>query len=395
MTRRNPLFNFVVSLFFSFVIFSGVQVFSEEIIDNDYGWALDIPEGYKVAGYTPDGMSYQFKHDRLPVDLVMKLYPENIYSDPKTALEGTLKKLSGETEGIDTFVWRYTDCAICNFSTKVLSQKGSEGWAVSVKLPEKNTNLVLLCYADSDKADAVQQFMISTLNSLCIDRGSYFSPGIISTYGFNNDQTKKITLSINGRKIETSIKMDDEEAAEFLVDCEYSVLKFYAGNEKWKEAWQRYYKMIFRDSYSRLSKVAFDISTAFMPEAQKKNPTNPNAVLNEILLAWVQNFEYEREKNSSDFTNLIGVITGKGSDCDSRSLLLCCLMEQFGTKSTLFISNEYKHAVYGVDLNLDGAKIQIGDKWFVLNETTAKGVKPGLIAQDQNDTDKWIPVILP
>ena len=70
-------------------------------------------------------------------------------------------------------------------------------------------------------------------------------------------------------------------------------------------------------------------------------------------------------------------------------------MEQFGTKSTLFISNEYKHAVYGVDLNLNGAKIQVGDKWFVLNETTAKGVKPGLIAQDQNDTDKWIPVVLP
>ena len=395
MTRRKNKSQAYLFILFPLLILFSLRLSAEEVIDNDYGWSLDVPEGFKVAGYTPDGMSYQFKHDRLPVDLVMKLYPDSIYPEAIDALDGTLKKLSATTDNIDSFTWRYTNCAICQFETKILSQKGSNGWGVSVTLPEKQTQLVLLCYADSDKADAVQQFIISTINSLCVDRGSYFCPGIITSYGFNSTTDKKIELSINGKKIITTVKEDDAEAAQFVVDLEWSVLKLYAGNEKWKEAWQRYYKMIFRDSYGRLSRVAFDINCALMPEAQKKNSRNPNIAMNEMLLGWVQNFDYTREQNSSDFNNLISVITGGGSDCDSRSMLLCVLMEQFGTKSTLFISDIYKHAVYGLDLDINGAKIQVGEKWFVLNETTAKGVKPGLIAQDHSETEKWIPVVLP
>ena len=130
---------------------------------------------------------------------------------------------------------------------------------------------------------------------------------------------------------------------------------------------------------------------------KKKNPGNPNQSLNETLLNWVQNFEYVRTSGSkkSDFTNVIDVLCGKGNDCDSRSMLMCCIMQNLGVKSELFISRIYSHAVYGLDLNIPGAKIEVNGINFLLNETTARNIKPGLIAQDQCDTEKWIPVNLP
>ena len=70
-------------------------------------------------------------------------------------------------------------------------------------------------------------------------------------------------------------------------------------------------------------------------------------------------------------------------------------MSHLGIKPELFISREYSHAVYGLDLNLPGAKIEVNGTEFLLNETTAKGVRPGLMAKDMSDTEKWIPVLLP
>ena len=71
---------------------------------------------------------------------------------------------------------------------------------------------------------------------------------------------------------------------------------------------------------------------------------------------------------------------------------MCIILKQNGIDTSLFISREYSHAVYGAELNAEGAKIKVGEKEFLLGETTVKNLKPGLIAQDQNDTEKWIPV---
>ena len=75
-------------------------------------------------------------------------------------------------------------------------------------------------------------------------------------------------------------------------------------------------------------------------------------------------------------------------------MLLCILLAQNGIKTNLFISREYSHAVYGADINSQGAKIEVNGREYLLGETTVKNLKPGLIAQEQSDTEKWIPVPL-
>lgn len=396
MTRSRVLTIFTAVAVFLACVMLPCALSAETVTDNDFGYELDIPEGFKVIGYTPDGMSYQFKHDRLPVELVLKLYSTEIFPDATSALKGTLSKLSAKYDEIDNFTWRNANCAITIFDSKAISSKGSTGWAVSVNLAEKNADLVLLCYADTEKANDCEQFIISTLNSLAIDRGSFYSPGIITTYAYPSTSRKTLNLNIAGKRIVTTVDTEDSQANEFVIGCEYAVLTLYANNEKWKEAWSRYYKAIFRDSYSRLNKVAFDINSALFPLALKRNPKHPEEEINAMLLEWVQNFDYVRaaDKKSTDFTNVIDAISGFGSDCDSRSMLMCILMKQLGVNTALFVSAEYSHAVYGVLMNCEGAKIEIDGSWYLLNETTAKGVKPGLIAQDQSDTEKWIPVPL-
>lgn len=388
-----------------FTIFSAVAIFlllvmfpaylkAEEITDNDFGYSLDIPEGFIVAGYTPDGMSYQFKNTVVPVELVLRLYTTDVYDSSKSALEGTLKRISATNYEIEEFLWQNASCAISMFESSAIMQNGALGWAISANLNQKNANLVLLCYADSKNATAYECVIASTLNSLCINNNK-LSPGILTFCAFPKSTEKKVVLNIAGKKIETTIDSSDSEASSFVIDTEFSTLKFYANNNKWKEAWQRYYKMIFRDTYSRLSKVAFDINSALYPIALKKNPKNPEEELNALLLNWVQNFEYEHDSsnyNISDFTSPIDALCGAKSDCDSRSMLMCVLLRQNGIRTELFISREYLHAVYGADIKAQGAKIEENGINFLLGETTAKNIRPGLIAQDQSDTNKWIAV---
>ncbi len=394
MTRSKILTIFSAVAAFLLCTLVPAYLNAEEITDNDFGYSLDAPEGFKVSGYTPDGMSYHFKHSALPVELVLKLYTTDIFSTPDSALNGALKKLNAAYEQTDSFCWDNTECAITNFSCQAIMKNGASGWAVAANLPGKDANLVLLCYADSQKAENCGQFIFSTLNSLCISKNSRFSPGIITSYAFPEKEKSKIQLEIAGKKIETEIDAVASEANNFVIECEYSVLKLYANSPKWKEAWIRYYKAIFRDSYSRLSKAAFDITSAIYPAALKRNPNSPENALNEILLNWTQNFEYKRgNENSADFTSVIDSLTGTGSDCDSRSILMCTLLKQNGISTSLFISREYSHAVYGAEINAPGAKIKAGGKEFLLGETTVKNLKPGLIAQEQNDTEKWIPVL--
>lgn len=395
MTRSRILTIFSAVTVFLLCVMLPACLSAEEIADDDFGYYLDVPEDYKVESYTADGMTYLFKHKWLPVELIIKNYGTDVYPDSKTCLSATLNKLKATIEGIDTFKWRNADCAITIFDSKIMKNVPVTGWALSVNLPGKNDILTLLCYADSDKANDLEQFIISTLNSLCIDNGSFTSPGIITTYAFPKTQDRQVNLNIAGKRITTTFDADDAEASEFVIQCEYAVLKIFATKEKWNEAWTRFYKLIYRDNYSRLRKAASDIEGALLPQARKANPSNPSEEMNRMLLNWVQEFPYSRamEAEATDFTNPIAAITGSGSDCDSRSLLMCILLKHMGIKTCLFVSKIYKHALYGADISPAwGARIKVKKTDYLLGETTVKNLKPGLIAQEQSDTKKWIPM---
>ena len=377
--------------YFLLIIFAITSYsFSEQITDRDFGFSLDIPEGFEIADYTEDGMSYVFSHPNIPVTLVMKLTEEKNAKSAAEVLNINLKKLnaSGET---DSFKWNGTVCGISNFFMSL--DDNYSGWAVSAPVKIQDYYVILLCYAPESKKGC-EQFIISTINSLSINNEYLNTPGIITSYAFPPEGSESVLLKIGGKEIKTSLDKSDEEAAKFVIDLEYSVLNLYANHKMWKEAWQRYYRMIYRDNAGRLQQTAKNIYDSIYPELKKSKPQDADIKYAQALLSWVQTFGYERaqSKIESDFTSLPASIKGKGSDCDSRSMLVSVLLNYTGIDAAMLISREYSHAVVVTDIPAPGQTFTMENgREYLFGETTAR-VTWGMLAQDQADRTKWIPV---
>ena len=214
MTRFHK--NLVHTVFFISLLFSFTNLFAEKITDRDFGFSLDIPEGFEIADYTQDGMSYVFSHPNIPVTLIMKITEEKQASSAAEVLKKNLNKLSAKGE-TDSFNWNGTSCGISSF-TMTLDDKYF-GWSVAAPVKINGYYVVLFCYAPESKKGC-EQFIISTVNSLCIDSEYLNSPGIVTSYAFPSEDRKTISLQIGGKQIKSSLDKFDEEAAKFVIDLE-------------------------------------------------------------------------------------------------------------------------------------------------------------------------------
>ena len=389
MTRFHK-FSARLNIFLLLIFFSFSGLWAEQITDRDFGFSLDIPEGFEIADYTEDGMSYIFSHPNIPVTLIMKITTEPGLTTAADILKKNLGKLNAKSQ-IDSFMWNGSPCGVGTFTMTL--DDNYFGWATSAPVKIQDFYVLLICYAPESKKGC-EQFIISTINSLCIDSEKLNTPGIITSYAFPPEGRKSLTLKIGTSQINTSIDKSDEEAAKFIIDLEYAVLKLYANHKMWKEAWQRYYRMIYRDNSGRLQEAASDIYNTLYPELKRTKPQDADIKYAQALLSWVQTFGYERaaSKDESDFTSLPAAISGKGSDCDSRSMLICALLNYTGIDTALLISREYSHAMVVTDIPAPGQTFTMENgREYLFGETTAR-VTWGMIAQDQADRKKWIPV---
>lgn len=391
MTRPGLFKKLITALL---VLFFSTTLFAEAFTDTNYGYSFDLPEGYKVADMSDDGTGYMLQHMNCPVELVIKIVNEP-KSSSKDVLQSQLKKLNAVSD-IEKFNWNLTSCATGYFEMNL--GKSFAGWSACAPLTVKDTYIITLCYAPSEESTKYMNFIYSTLNSLCTDMKQYNTPGLIVSAAYPKEGTKPVTIGINNKKISSKIDRSDEEAAQFVVDMEYSVLTLYGKTDMWKEAWQRYYRMIYRDSFGRLETVASDIHDTLWPVALKERPDCPEIYYAQQLLSWVQQMQYYRGQHpsDSDFTALPAMLTGTGNDCDSRSLLVSLLLNSCGIESIMLFSPEYSHALTATLIKAPGQTYTLPgtDLKFLMGETTA-AVTWGMIAQEQADRSKWIEVVLP
>jgi hypothetical protein len=257
-------------------------------------------------------------------------------------------------------------------------------------LPLEKGILVLLVFTDSQYAKQLAQFEVSVIDSLCIDHGSFYSPGPVTCYAYPEEEETEVSVNIAGKTISTKFNKVDEEANKFVIEREFAVLSMYVQSSMRNAAWKRYYRMIYRDSYKRFRRAAFDIYNTLYEDFTKAE--NKDLSLAQMLLSWVQNFEYERDRTTSDFAPLFQVFENRGSDCDSRSMLLCILLSHMNYETNLFISSEYQHAFFGINIEGKGAHLTAGNKKYLLGETTAK-VNIGLVPQEMSEISKWMSVL--
>ncbi|QTQ13642.1 hypothetical protein HRQ91_03750 [Treponema parvum] len=379
--------------FFVALLFFPHKAQADFFYSEKYGYYLDLPEAYRIEDQAEDESSIFFTHSLLPVYFAIKIYEADAAKTSVSVLRDALDRLKSENE-ISEVKWNGSDCALADFSFAMPDKTQHKGWAACIPVGKGNAVACLLCYAPLQRNAQCSGLIISTIDSFVPSRAGFLNQGLIETFAFPYGKKKELTLNIGGKTIATRVDEQDAEAAKFVVEREYAVLTLYARHNLWKEAWQRYYRFVFRDSFSRLSAVSADIYKEIFSDAIKADINSPERVYAQTLLSWLQDFTYERNHKTSDFTDLISALSGAGSDCDSRSLLLCVLMKHIGVNSALFISREYSHAVAGLNITGDGAKIKVGQTDFLIAETTAH-VDIGKIAKDMSDKNKWIAVEFP
>lgn len=372
------------------------QLPAQVVTSQIYGYTIDLPQMSEIADMTEDETSILFTHQLLPVQTAVKIWPQEDFKNSRECLSATQQKLSatGEISGVR---WRNRECAV---SRLTLDKKAlgtpMEGWGCCIPLPDKKSYLTALSFAPSDRARDCEQFMLSVLDSIMPDSLSAKEAGLITAFAFPKTEKKEIILKISGKTIKTSLDKDDAQASQFVIDREFALFTLFAGQKCWKEAWQRFYRLIARDSAGRLKKVAFEIYQALMEDCRKESEDFPEAVLAQKLLTWTQNFSYERKSFSADradFASLPSVLEGGGSDCDSRSMLLMIFYRYFGLDSIMLISTKYSHAMVGVCLpGRQGQTYPLDEKEYLFGETTAQNLTLGMLAQDMQDRKFWIPV---
>ena len=375
-------------------VFAPLALSAEFYSSSYYGWNFDLPEGFVLKDASRDGLSFYLEHEFMKVRCAIKMYPLENYERSDLAMEDVLNKLKADGE-IDGFDWNGRRASVAQYEFKIPgNQTAQAGWGICATTLQNPIHLVFLCYADKDVSNDCQQFILSAVDSLCLEKADFRKPGPITSYAYNSAEKQEAAIKLGDEEIYAELPAQAKESGRFVIDREFSVLTLYAKQKQWKEAWQRYYRTIFREAYSRLDAAALAIYRALKIGALEKNPKNPNVAVCKSLLEWVQGFDYQRRQDTSDFNDLASVLQNLGSDCDSRALLLCVLMEHYGVRTELFISGIYSHALFGVDLPYPGARITSDGTDWLLCETTAP-VDMGLVAQEHSETANWIPVDLP
>ena len=390
MTRvKICVFSIVLSLF--------SVAFADVFPVPEYGYVIDFPEGFSLDDGSDDLSLLLFRHTMLPVEVMVKVWGADAYQTADAALTDSFAKLGAQGD-VAQVRWRNQRCAIAKMTMQNAALEGQHiGWACAIPLAEKKGWLTVLAYAPAQTAYDCEQFLLSVLDAVMTDVGSYKEAGIVTAYAFPAGKKTDLTLTIAGKTIATQIDGDDLEAAQFVIDREWAVFMVFAQTEYAYLAWQRFYRMIARDSMGRTKKIAFDVQNALMPDAQTTDPDCPHAALAQMLLHWTQYFTYERAsttEDKADFASIPSVLTGASSDCDSRSMLIAVLLKNMGVDACIFVSAEYSHAVLGVALDgKQGQTIDVDGTEYLVGETTAKDLTLGMLDASMQDRDKWLPVV--
>jgi hypothetical protein len=276
----------------------------------------------------------------------------------------------------------------------------NDGWALFLELDPPGTGVpgrdgaapggtkpLLLALAYGPRGtEGLQSLHLSALDSLAPTEGDRRAPGPVTEYAYPRGTPREIPLPQLDLKVR--IHEGDQEAAQALVDREFAVLRLGAETALWQEAWIRFYRAIYRDSFERLAETAFTLERFWN---SRKGETGDDREFAEWVLSWVQSFAYERDRMGSDFVNLISAAAEGQGDCDSRALLWAVILKQADIPAAIMVSRDYGHAMGLADLNGPGARFNLEGKPWLVAETTAT-VPLGLIGAGVSEISKWLGV---
>ena len=383
--KRKKIQHFLYFIFLTFCLASPLE--AELFTDSQLGYTIDLPEGFRAVTARA-GSRYIYQHTLIPVGLQIALYPYRQFASVEAAAEHITAQLRAQKRAI-RFLVQGNPALTANLQFTQQNQKQA-GWLLVLPLAEQKGWLILLTTTQAERAQEYEPLMISCLDAVFTGRQSFFEPGPMIQAVYPKEGTIKKEVLFNGKKLSVYFDRSDSEANQAVIEREFALLTLYLDSPMQKKAWQRYYRMIYRDSLSRCRHLSLMLEKELI-EVDSKGKRPAAEKITAALLTWMQDFTYTRDESGADFLNIPAVCTDRSGDCDSRAVLMAVLLQHFNIDSLVMIAPEQKHAVAAVDCPGDGARFTHNGKRYLIAETTAK-VPLGKIAQELADPSIWFAV---
>ena len=342
---------------------------------------MDLPEGYYyIDGDGRDRFSFEGP-DELMFDLVVY---DGRYNSMQELVDDVNRRISNQGD-VDFFDYYDKQAAIIK-----LTFGGFDGWGLVVELERTTAGttpmLLALAYAHDYKRD-LELFHISALDSIAPSLSFRRYPGPIIEYSYPRGAQRAVTLP-NG--LGAMIYENDAEASQVFIEREFAILTAYLNTDYLQDAWIRYYRIIYRDSYDRIRNAASVLAQHY--GGYTANTDAEKRAYAQRVLTFIQNFHYERDFSGSDFLNLVTAVTEGKGNCDSQSMLFAIILMNSNIRSAIMISQQYSHAMALADIAGIGARFELHEINWLVAETTAI-VDIGMIAQDMTNTAFWFGVM--
>ncbi len=363
-----------------------ISLFSEVIEVPGYNYSVYPLEGWVLQPYESESnLSW------LSADNNVAFSITSWSGDEYESINSMFKSLTSGLDASGDFVpyfYKDYECAIGEITFK-LGDINHKGWMIFMNGDDYDYHLVSFTLEENFKMyyNEIQ----SILDSFSPGSWTAEIQGPISS--FLDQSPSRVesdkTIDFFGHKLTVPVATYDYGNSQAVIEREASIMGQYAYDpENFYKAWIRYYQIVIRDNFLRLEPLYKSLTPYFA------NNKYSNYDLTEILMFWIQSFNYSRNLNSSsDLLNPLESAITKTGDCDARSIVLGILLKKFGIDSILLASEKAKHALLAVDIPGEGSKFEYRGKEYLMVELTTKSLI-GEIDESLKDATIWTPVEL-
>jgi hypothetical protein len=373
-----------------FTLCAPVPVSAQAILVKEHGYTLDLPVGWEpFDASNPDKLSFSdpvygamlqvtvFSHEK---DMSAEEMDKDLRSQIKATGDGAPFLFSGRNAFLSDVTFSSAGKKLRGYLLTIKGMDRMDG-------VEPLKDCLLVCFSAVDVYNSALDSILSALDCFSPDDAGKLLPGPISQFlsPYPDPGRESISLQFQGKALRVSIGKGDRDASQVLVEREARLLAAYKASQV--DAWTRFYRLIYRDSYHRLDGIVDAVrgalTAAKVPE--KDAPLK--------ILSWIQGFAFERTGTLADFLSPLSVAATAAGDCDSRAILYAAILDRFGLDVILLVSVTYSHALAGVALDREGAAFMLEGRKYIVAEMT-EVVDIGMIAKDMADAKQWIPMRL-
>lgn len=354
------------------------------------GYSVDLPIGWVLVDGEDAGI-ISFSDPSSTAYFQIFAFPADRFAGPREIhrfFEGQFSA-GGSSEG---FSYAGYDAVMADMEFPV-SGGSVRGYSVFIDGEEEDDwDYGLVTFSFVDEYEVYHDFLLSALDSFSINDGAKYFPGPVSEYiyPFPGPEQEQVTISLgSGEEITEAVLPVDPgavDANQVMIEREARILSAYQPNgrdDSWVQAWRRYYRLVYKDTYRRIESLVPSIYRHIRRYdiAHEEIPAR--------LLDWLQDFEYARITSLSDLESPLQCLANAAGDCDSLGIAYVILLHQVGFDAIMMVSPVHAHAMAAVDIQGSGARFPFEGREWLVAELTAD-VNIGRIAQDMADPADWI-----